>query len=954
MDDQCLQQPCVKRHLPFLAVVSRPAVLDIAHLQHSAPTVGINPDEIRDSHAVHAGQPAILLVQSGRHDQNRLGQCKRFSRVRRDVTYPVLQKRQRHLRPISEGTHPPGRIGFLHNNQFIHLISHTVQRPRLVPPPRLHPQRRHLRLRLLPSGRPMLGGQELQAQPPLALPVPGIPPHHRPRQRPRPVARGRLECKPICLSIHAPPLLLPRQQRRCIRRRIQPHRPLLFRLLRLPIQDREVTGHHVRRSGRILPKGIRNPLVKQKRRHLLDQQIIRQRRAKRVQREQRAQRLQMLRRPPANPFPVHRQIQRLKIHPVRAIHTHLVRRGRQILHAGAQYVFDAPLQHQISNRPQIGPVAIETARGASDLNPVVQHHRPSGPRLRGSQQTAGAGEQPRCLVVDRRLNHLPDALRHLVRNPKPGAQPEQLLLVQPVGRPRRHPALFPGLDLDHLQPFPRQLHPVPRVQLPHNRPGQIRNRLPGKLQDIILLGRREVAPDAPFQKIIPVAPAAPVKAARPFSPQPALLRHRLKNPLQRLLLRREQILKRPQGNPLLLVQTGQHLLRQHAGIIPGLQALHNPRPRQAQQPQKPQRLRLRPLSPADPPKVRAPLPAVGPANALQKCRCRIRRFVKHHPVHIANVNPQLQRARGNTQRVPPPPEPSLRAPPRFGFQIGIMQLGHAPETPLPVQNRKQPVARAPAVGKHQHLSVAPCLIQIVQQRHQLLLVVPQLHQVRHNPPLNRFNQPNRILPQPEKPDDRIHIRNRGRQRDLLHRPRRPPLQAFQQIRQLLPPVVIKQRVHLIDHHRRHPLRKPPHRRVRAAQHHVQRLRRGQHHIRTRPPGPLEIPGPHANPHPQALVQDHPQPPLQIHRQRPCGHHVNHGLLTPGLNHALQTRRQHRLRLAGPGCRLQHQIPAFQQGCDRLFLNRIKVGKRTVERPVGVGKGKQRGGSHAIGLMAWVI
>ena len=100
--------------------------------------------------------------------------------------------------------------------------------------------------------------------------------------------------------------------------------------------------------------------------------------------------------------------------------------------------------------------------------------------------------------------------------------------------------------------------------------------------------------------------------------------------------------------------------------------------------QKSEKLPLGPFPAADPPEVRAALPPVGPAEALEKGRRGIGRFVEQDTVHIADVNAQFERARRNAERVSPAPEPVFHSPAFLRLQIGVMQLGHVLKAALVV------------------------------------------------------------------------------------------------------------------------------------------------------------------------------------------------------------------------------------------------------------------------------
>ena len=82
-----------------------------------------------------------------------------------------------------------------------------------------------------------------------------------------------------------------------------------------------------------------------------------------------------------------------------------------------------------------------------------------------------------------------------------------------------------------------------------------------------------------------------------------------------------------------------------------------------------------------------------------------------------------------------------------------------------------------------------------------MLVVFQMDQVRRDLPLSRFDHPDGVGPKTEELSGRIHISYGRRQRDFLYRSLGTTLQTRQQIGQLSAPVMMDQRMRLVDDHR---------------------------------------------------------------------------------------------------------------------------------------------------------
>ena len=468
---------------------------------------------------------------------------------------------------------------------------------------------------------------------------------------------------------------------------------------------------------------------------------------------------------------------------------------------------------------------------------------------------------------------------------------------------------------------------------------EVGNGLAGQFEGVVFFGLWKIAPDLPFQKTVPVPPSAPKEALHPFLAQPPLPDHRREKVLDLRSVIRKKSLERSERDSLLFVEARQDLLDQHAGERAGQGSLHLAPPGQPLQGEESQELVARPFAPADAPEMGAALAAVAPTDALQEGRYRIRRLVEEHPVYVADVDAQFERARGDAQRVGPTPKPALDAPAFFGLQVGVVQFGAPLEAPFVVEQGEEPVAAAAAVGEDQDFPVAPRVVEVVQQGDEFAVFVFQMDQVRDDLALHRGQHPDGVGPEAEELDHRIGIGDGGRKGNPLHRKGRPARQAFEQVGQLLSPIAVDQGMHLVDDHGLDPPDEPAQIGIRAAQRDVERFRGGQEQVGAPAAGPLEVAGAHGEAQTQPL-EDRPKPPLQVEGQRPRGHYVDHRRRPPGLDHPFDAGRQHGLGLPRPRRRLQDQVPPFEQRRDHLPLYRMQMRKRAEERPVGVGELQQ--------------
>ena len=107
--------------------------------------------------------------------------------------------------------------------------------------------------------------------------------------------------------------------------------------------------------------------------------------------------------------------------------------------------------------------------------------------------------------------------------------------------------------------------------------------------------------------------------------------------------------------------------------------------------------------------------AIGAPEALHKRRDALRWLVQDDPIHVANVDPQLERAGGDAQRLGPTLKLALDLLALAWFEIAVMQIGGRLQAPLVVQQRKEAVATAATVGKQQQFAMAKTLDEVVDK-----------------------------------------------------------------------------------------------------------------------------------------------------------------------------------------------------------------------------------------------
>src|SRR5215468_7641923 len=107
--------------------------------------------------------------------------------------------------------------------------------------------------------------------------------------------------------------------------------------------------------------------------------------------------------------------------------------------------------------------------------------------------------------------------------------------------------------------------------------------------------------------------------------------------------------------------------------------------------------------------------AVGAPKALHKRCDALRWFVQDHPIHVANVDPQLERAGGDAQRLGPTLKLALDLLTLTRFEIAVVQVGSRLQAPLVVQQRKEAIATAATVGKQQQFAMAKTLHEVVDK-----------------------------------------------------------------------------------------------------------------------------------------------------------------------------------------------------------------------------------------------
>src|SRR5262245_11650797 len=101
--------------------------------------------------------------------------------------------------------------------------------------------------------------------------------------------------------------------------------------------------------------------------------------------------------------------------------------------------------------------------------------------------------------------------------------------------------------------------------------------------------------------------------------------------------------------------------------------------------------------------------AVGAPEALYKRCDALRWLVQDHPIHVADVDTQLERAGGDAQRLSSTLKLALDLLTLTRFEIAVMQVGGRLQMPLVVQQCKEAVAMAATVGKQQQFTVAKTL-----------------------------------------------------------------------------------------------------------------------------------------------------------------------------------------------------------------------------------------------------
>ena len=73
-----------------------------------------------------------------------------------------------------------------------------------------------------------------------------------------------------------------------------------------------------------------------------------------------------------------------------------------------------------------------------------------------------------------------------------------------------------------------------------------------------------------------------------------------------------------------------------------------------------------------------------------------------------------------------------------------MQFHDPFERALLIQNAKNFITTAPAVGKDQNFTILPFSVQITQQVHQFYFIIFQLQQPGQNPAIDIFRQQDKI------------------------------------------------------------------------------------------------------------------------------------------------------------------------------------------------------------------
>src|SRR5262249_27227569 len=131
--------------------------------------------------------------------------------------------------------------------------------------------------------------------------------------------------------------------------------------------------------------------------------------------------------------------------------------------------------------------------------------------------------------------------------------------------------------------------------------------------------------------------------------------------------------------------------------------------------QKLQQLLAGPRAPTDAPEGGLVRLAVGASEALHKRCGALRWLVQNYPIHVANINTQLERAGGDAQRLGPTLKLALDLLALTRLEIAVVQVGGRLQSPLVIQQRKEAVATAATVGKQQQFAMAKTLHEVVDQ-----------------------------------------------------------------------------------------------------------------------------------------------------------------------------------------------------------------------------------------------
>src|SRR5262249_43913035 len=118
-------------------------------------------------------------------------------------------------------------------------------------------------------------------------------------------------------------------------------------------------------------------------------------------------------------------------------------------------------------------------------------------------------------------------------------------------------------------------------------------------------------------------------------------------------LLREHSVQGGVGQAFLLIQTRQDLLHQDARQVPELPLFHHALLCQLIQRQKLQQLLAGPWATTDAPESSLVLLAVGTPETLHKRCDAFRWLVQDDPIHVADVDAQLERAGSDAQRLSP-------------------------------------------------------------------------------------------------------------------------------------------------------------------------------------------------------------------------------------------------------------------------------------------------------------